>query len=120
MTREEAARIIDGAEVLILNRDVKAFYKASTMAIKALRELDAQEKLKPMNEWISVKDRLPEVPEGYERIQVIVRCCYGVDTAWVQRDTKKFYDIAGWLRSEVIGVTHWMPMPEPPKEEHHE
>ena len=84
--------------------------------ISAIRELDAQEKLKPMNEWISVKDRLPEVPEGYERIQVIVRCCYGVDTAWVQRDTKKFYDIAGWLRSEVIGVTHWMPMPEPPKE----
>lgn len=68
-------------------------------------------------EWISVKDGLPEVPEGYERIQVIVRYCYGVDTAWFQRDTKKFYDIAGWLRSEVIGVTHWMLMPDPPKEE---
>ena len=54
MTREEAARIIDGAEVLILNRDVKAFDKAARMAIKALRELDSQEKQKPMTEWISV------------------------------------------------------------------
>lgn len=84
--------------------------------ISILRELDAQERQKPFGEWISINDRLPEVPEGYERIQVIVRYCYGVDTAWFQRDIKKFYDIAGWLRSEVIGVTHWMLMPEPPKE----
>ena len=46
MTREEAARILDGAEVMILSRDEKAFCKASIMAIEALRELDAKEKLK--------------------------------------------------------------------------
>lgn len=46
MTREEAARIIDGAEVMILNRDSKQFNKAIIMAIDALRELDAQERAK--------------------------------------------------------------------------
>lgn len=46
MTREEAARILDGAEVMILNRDTKQFNKAIIMAIDALRELDAQERAK--------------------------------------------------------------------------
>lgn len=41
MTREEAARILDGAEVMILSRDEKAFCKAAIMAIEALRRLDA-------------------------------------------------------------------------------
>lgn len=117
MTREEAARIIDGAEVLILNRDVKAFYKAATMAIKALRELDAKEKQKPFGEWISVKDRMPDAD-----VAVLARCFY--HECWQtlvchcsKRNIGRWYtNVAGqWVQ-----VTHWMPLPELPKEYKHE
>lgn len=43
MTLEGAAKILDGAEVMILNRDSKQFSKAIIMAIDALRKLGAQE-----------------------------------------------------------------------------
>lgn len=72
-----------------------------------------------MSEWISVKDGLPEVPQGYEQVQVIIWSENGLDVAWYQSNNNEFYDMAGWLGSEINGVTHWMPLPEPPKEEHH-
>lgn len=67
-----------------------------------------------MNEWISVKDRLP--PRYYE---VVVAICDDTgDTPWK-------YTTVGWMASEDIwiidndvghGVTHWMHLPEPPIE----
>lgn len=60
-----------------------------------------------MNEWISVKDRLPK--EGVKVLACykgayleICKCSEGV---WVNR-----------FGSDYTGVTHWMPLPEPPKE----
>ena len=67
-----------------------------------------------MNEWISVKDRLPEMCE-----EVIVAICDDTgDTPWK-------YTTFGWMVNEVTwiiangigyGVTHWMPLPAPPTE----
>lgn len=91
-----------------------------------------------MNEWISVKDRLPE-----ERVLVNV--------AWINRNPPPYYanikDIPfsgsavfyndNWywdsttcidllaeygsnefdLVDKDVEITHWMPLPEPPKEE---
>lgn len=60
-----------------------------------------------MSDWISVKDRLPEPLED-------VLVCYaggivGID--WVYHDMRFAYEnIYG-------GVTHWMPLPEPPEED---
>lgn len=57
--------------------------------------------------WISVKDRLP-----MKRKQVLV---YSI-THGVRSD---FIDWSGrWYT--VKNVTHWMPLPEPPKEEQNE
>lgn len=72
--------------------------------------------------WIPVTERLPEIPpdkiaDGYVQIQVLVLCDGWRQCAWFQVDTKKFYDQPGWLGIEVYGVTHWMPLPQPPKEE---
>lgn len=57
-----------------------------------------------MSEWISVKDRLPE-KSGYYLI-------------W----TEHSYYLIGFFSSNIdngkwdwIDVTHWMPLPEPPK-----
>ncbi|MBR5202681.1 MAG: DUF551 domain-containing protein [Clostridia bacterium] len=63
-----------------------------------------------ITEWISVKDRLPE-----EGIDVLV---YDDDTdmffiAWYDETLDK------WLNADngrLFGVTHWMPLPNPPKE----
>lgn len=65
------------------------------------------------NAWISVKDRLPE-----ERGRYIVAVCdykgkIGVFDLW--------FDYPEWYIDEdddlyQFEVTHWMPLPEPPKE----
>ena len=73
------------------------------------------------SEWVRVKDRPPEIPpdkiaEGYDQIQVLVWCDKGLQCAWFQVTTKKFYDQPVWFRTEVGGVTHWMPLPDPPEE----
>ena len=81
--------------------------------ISALRELDAREaEAKPMNEWISVKDRLPEP-------NVIVLCCTNkgsVDTDSFGRYSKVFLKCDD-MEGKVGQVIAWMPLPEPPKEE---
>ena len=65
--------------------------------------------LAPPNEWVSVEERLPAPTENL----VLVYDCTGVNMAW--------YSYAmGWkYRTGLPGVeiTHWMPLPEPPKEE---
>lgn len=56
--------------------------------------------------WISVKDRLPN--------SVYVLCCYNNSLPFIAS-----YGVWGsyWThKGEQIHVTHWMPLPEPPKE----
>lgn len=61
--------------------------------------------------WISVKDKLP--PYGQ---QVIVCRPYGKDCLKVEQGCR---DLGDWWRvygTRTKRVTHWMPLPEPPKE----
>lgn len=89
-----------------------------------------------VQEWISVKDRLPE-PE-----QEVLLCTREIETYGKHNEKKKIYrniyigylDGHEWITfycygceyifrmnekfpNETIEVTHWMPIPEPPKEE---
>ena len=66
-----------------------------------------------VQEWISVKDRLPELGERvictdgdavFEQYRVELSCVYGM------------WDRFG-LQSPMQEVTYWMPMPNPPKGE---
>ena len=67
-----------------------------------------------MNDWISVKDRLPEpfvsvlthMPEE-SPLPTVHEGYISRDGIWT----------AGMFRREPGEVTHWMPMPEPPKED---
>ena len=77
------------------------------IAADALRENAAQE-------WISVKDRLPE-----KDIRVLV-WMKDNEEGYTQMDTDRWsctmeqgYHWVRWGKS----VTHWMPLPEPPKGE---
>lgn len=68
-----------------------------------------------MNEWISVKNRLPDIPKNdFASDYVLVHDEKAGD--WVA-----YYDAnGGWCEArECIpfkNVTHWMPLPKPPKE----
>lgn len=60
------------------------------------------------SEWISVEDRLPEKEQ-------IVLCCLGlVMNVYTYKGDNTWEDSYGyWQKDEPI--THWMPLPEPPK-----
>lgn len=71
-------------------------------------------------EWISVKDRLPE---DYEKV---IAYCNKTNKYFVGFARKSSYSgDTYWLLVGASGavyyvkskVTHWMPLPEPPKEE---
>lgn len=64
----------------------------------------------PKQEWISVEDRLPEVGTmvvGYD-YESNVRCYFITEERWWIDD--------GWNTAKGWGITHWMPLPPPPKE----
>ena len=69
-----------------------------------------------VGKWISVKDRLPAT-DNFVLFTVGERVIYGF------YDGKNWYEYEGCWDTDVIylrpgeRVTHWMPMPEPPKEE---
>ena len=64
----------------------------------------------PDTKWISVKERLPEVGEdvlAYLGEGIFGICWLLKDGYWETRDSFLYPD----------DVTHWQPLPEPPKEE---
>lgn len=67
-----------------------------------------------VQEWISVDDKLPEFC-----VSVLARCFYHGKWKTLVCHTSK--ENAGeWYTDEVcqwVKVTHWMPLPEPPKGE---
>jgi len=68
-----------------------------------------------MSGWISVKDRLPEIWDDYLAFgygPTIPASCF---VAVYDPKSNKWYDMhTDWDWSDVI--THWMPLPEPPKD----
>ena len=83
------------------------------------------------NEWISVKDRLPKKNGKY--------LCYtpclisGIGIFSFAKNLKKvgindfMFRKSGWYAYdseqgyyEIFNITHWMPLPEPPKEDEHD
>ena len=68
-----------------------------------------------MSEWISVKERLPEsqadvlvVAFWHEHRQTMI--------GWHSDMGKKWRVVTSHGEREPGGVTHWMPLPDPPKE----
>ena len=68
--------------------------------------------------WISVKDRLPEEKDYHEceeSYDGVVLWWNGktIGIGWYYESTGSWANLHD---SEIYGVTHWMPIPEPPKE----
>ena len=72
-----------------------------------------------MNEWISVKDRLPEhetevdIFIGYR----ITDCLFIDPVKYGDDDEKHFYDEKNAQIYDIDYATYWMPKPDPPKQE---
>lgn len=61
-----------------------------------------------MSEWISVKDGLP-IQDEHKKVLVVWN--------WKTVDTYNSYYVFEYLdEKEEYYITHWMPLPEPPKE----
>lgn len=62
-------------------------------------------------EWISVKDRLPEVDQG-----ILLYWNDDICTGYLTKYGNDFIFCDGFTDDyEKEFVTHWMPLPEPPK-----
>lgn len=65
--------------------------------------------------WISVQDKLPPLGQ-----MVIVYREYAWGDVKVEQGCR---DLNGWWRvygTRTKRITHWMPLPQPPKENHHQ
>lgn len=117
MTREEAIRILDPETAVETLSEIEyyggfrgrakaaqALHDACILAVSALRE---QEKRR----WIPATERLPE--NIANRVLVVCERSNGVFYAhyekpfWINLETDKPF---------ISTVTHWMPLPHPPKE----
>ena len=106
MTREEAAKVLEKqfdescGDYRYQNKDKLDYEDALWLAIAALRE---------QMEWIRVRDRLPE-----DQVEVLVatRSKNGV-----RNIDKGYLAIDHFIHRGRAEVTHWMPLPEPPKED---
>lgn len=83
--------------------------QAADMLEKLAAERDAK---KP--EWISVKDRLPD--KKCEAYLCSLDSCLFPGSQYIS--IRAFCDDGKWEANGT--VTHWMPLPEPPKEEEHD
>lgn len=70
------------------------------------------------NQWINVKDRMPErtLPPKDVLVYHDLGCGMFVDRAWYSYDKKRWCSVLGMK----LKVTHWMPLPDPPKENDYE
>ena len=120
------------AEYMEREAAIKAIYESDHFSVRECfgwRAREIEEVLRavpatPVPQWISVKDRLPDVAGMYIVTACDEWCSYGegiwYDTVvvvaeysggcWNWNDNGTDYDIDDL-------VTHWMPLPKPPKGE---
>ena len=71
--------------------------------------------LTPPNEWVSVEERLPDTAGEF---LVVYHPCYGDKvTSEIRVGIDSFRGKTAWAKRKYQRVTHWMPLPESPKEE---
>ena len=82
-------------------------------AIDDIRTIKAAD-VQPVNQWISVKDRLPEIGKSV----LINYPKWDGDEIQVAKleDNGMMFDICGEFNIGTGVITHWMPLPEPPKD----
>lgn len=77
-----------------------------------------------MSQWISVKDKLPELPDSKWCSRVVICCDVNGHVApmhWERGIVRgKLVERWKYIWNRIYdgeGITHWMPLPEPPETE---
>ena len=112
------ARLID-ADALersfldVMAPDVPTYLNVITGMIKAMPTVDAESVRRGrwVTEWISVKDRLPNVG------QIVLAFGKRSATTGMFQGVNKRNELWWWKEHTIKYVSHWMPLPEPPKED---
>lgn len=117
MTREEAIHVLK-QELGYLgggpSPNIHEYEDALAAAIAALQEQDVTD-INVGNKWISVEERLPDDTLYGKNILICIKNRWGEQRV----DTVHWWGLEQRLQSAWfwVDVTHWMPLPEPPKEE---
>lgn len=93
-------------------------------AIKTIREMPSAD-VQPVDRWINCKDKMPDTPEQGMDAKYSDCCLVCDDFGWIGMgyyltDGKKswweFADAQNKIKIDWTEITHWMPLPEPPKD----
>lgn len=112
------AEYIDKHETYMMLKDLETAYmqipvkEAYGTAARRIDQMEAAD-VQPVKQWISVKDSVPEAGVNVlvtDGIHMMVTWCEYVDNQCLWVDN--FYEYVNVRFKE---VTHWMPLPEPPK-----
>lgn len=93
------------------NRYATRVFRMAKRVIDSVPTVD-QRCLQPVEEWISVKDKLPEAKKvvlAYEAAFDSMSMAYRLPNTEEWIDTGDYYPLDA--------VTHWIPLPQPPKGE---
>lgn len=123
---KEINKCIESVTKLIKNRPYDEEAKLILREHKfCLREL---ERTPIVTEWIDVKERLPEIEKEEKHgdhkikksVRVLCACKQKSGKVLVKEGYYHIWDWSGkpyWrIPGSIDSVTHWMPLPEPPKE----
>ena len=121
-------------EAVLKEAESRIMWGASAAAVYELIQDAPAADVAPVQKWISVKDRLPEMGEHYQSEDVLVCIDYRPDDPDTTQDSYVSIDHVDFNcfgqgefscerddprdgEPSPYFVTHWMPIPEPPKEE---
>lgn len=103
---EDASCVVEYGDAHDLIDAVEKNHAIMADALAYIKQLEAQ-----VPKWISVEDELPEEPCA---VLVVLRG-NAAGVAWY---CKKYFETgSGLCFSAGNGITHWMPLPEPPPKE---
>lgn len=101
---EEASWAVEGGDAHDLIDAVENAHASMADALAYIQQLEAQ-----VPRWIPVEERLPE---NYATVIIFREDCRNACIGWL---------IGGsWSVPKGVRVTHWMPLPEGPKEDAHD
>ena len=114
----DAADAIEAQDrhILTLQHEMMAEAESHIAEVNRLnKQIEVLSKMEKTTRWIPETERLPEIPGEY---MVAYHPCYWdkvYDEIKVGLDS--FRGKTSWAKKKYKRVTHWMPLPEPPKEE---
>lgn len=115
ISREAVVRYLKEQSEKELNSSNFGMITSSVLnkAERAISEMPSAD-VQSVNGWVSVEDRLPEIPkpdEGYCCFLVsdgsLIHIAYYTEDGWLFTDS-------GEMKEMFYKVTHWMPLPEYP------